>query len=230
MLRLAGFFVVVLLAMQVLRLVPFVGGLFANSFVGFWLTAILVSAVASRWASRAVDRARIARRRRELGAVDTPHNQGKLVSLLLAGGYARAAVAPLERAIAGEPGSAEWRYRLGLALLATGRAGEAADAFARAVAIDEEHAYGAVQLRLAEALEKADRPSEAHDAVARFERNHGPSPESAYRRGRALRKLGRAPEAREAFREVGALAARSAGFQRGGARGWAARALLARVF
>ena len=230
MLRLVGFFVLVLLALQVLRLLPFVGGFFRSSFLGFWLAAILVSFVLSRFATRALDRGRLQRQKRALGAVETPHNQGKLGALLLSSGDARRAIEPLRRAVAGEPRSVEWRYRLGSALLATGRADEALVELEQAAALNEEHAYGAVLLRQTAALERLGRDEEALAVLARFERNHGPSPESAYRRGRLLRALGRREEARESFRKVGKLAAQAAGFQRGEARGWAARAWVARVF
>lgn len=229
-LRLLGFFVLVLVVLQALRWVPVIGPFFRNSFFGFWIAAILVSLALSRVATRTVDRRRSARKRAELGLVETPHNQGKLGTLLLAEGRARAAIGPLRIAVTGEPRSAEWRYRLGLALLATAKHDEAADELARAAELEPEHAYGGVQLRLAEALLKAGRREEALAVVERFEANHGPSPESAYRRGALLRALGRRDEARVSFATVGALAARSARFQRGEARAWAARALFARIF
>jgi len=62
----------------------------------------------------------------------------------------------------------------------------------------------------------------------RFDINHGPSPESAYRRGVALKKSGRAADARESFRHVGQLAERAARFQKKQQRGWVLRAWLAR--
>lgn len=75
---------------------------------------------------------------------------------------------PLERAVAGEPDSIEWRYRLGLARLEAGDAAGAADALAAVSARDEEYAYGAAQLALARALERTGRRSDALDALDRF--------------------------------------------------------------
>jgi len=96
------------------------------------------------------------------------------------------------------------------------------------VALEEEHAYGAVQLRLGEALTRAGQAEAALAAFERFERNHGPSPESAYRSGLALRRLGRTAEAHASFARVSDLAAKAATYQRGANRGWVLRAFLAR--
>jgi tetratricopeptide (TPR) repeat protein len=172
---------------------------------------------------------RLRSRTAALGAVDTPHNQGKLGALLQQSGKNRRAIAPLEAAAAGDPGVAEWPYRLGLALLDTGAPARAAEQLAAAAAIDEEHGYGQVLLRLAEAERRAGRPDAALAALERFERNHGPSPEWAYRRGRALAAAGQKDEARASWAEAGRLASRAIGFQKRAARGWALRAFLARL-
>ena len=229
MLRLIGFFVLVMVVLQALRFVPFLGPLFQIPFFGFWIAAILCSAIVSKLASDAVDHRRFKNRQHDLAAVDTPHNQGKLGLLLLTSGRARAAVEPLRRAAAGEPQSAEWAYRLGCALLESGRASEAVSELQRAANADEEHAYGAVQLRLAEALLAAGKPEEALAAIDLFQRNHGDNPESAYRRGSVLKALGRKHEAAECFARVGHLARSSARFQKSAARSWAWRAFWARL-
>lgn len=229
MLRLAGFFGLTLLVLFVLRQIPGVRAVFGIPLVGFWGSAILVSAGLSWVANRAVARRGVRARIRSLGATDTPHNQGKLGSLLQQSGQNRKAIEPLRNAEAGDPGVADWPYRLGSALLATGQADEAAAALRRAATIDEEHAYGGVLLRLAEAETKAGRADEALDVLARFERNHGPSPEQAYRRGVALARAGRKGEARESFAEAQRLAANATGFQKGDARTWAFKALFARL-
>lgn len=229
MLRLVGFFALVFVVLQLLRHVPGVGALFRIPLLGFWGTAILVSAALSWIASRGLATRGLRARTARLGAVDTPHNQGKLGALLQQAGKNRRALEPLERAAAGDPGVAEWPYRLGLALLATGEPERAARSLADAAALDEEHAYGQVLLRLAEAERRAGRPDEALATLERFERNHGPSPEQAYRRGRALAALGRKAEARASWVEAGRLASRAAGFQKRAARGWALRAFLARL-
>jgi hypothetical protein len=228
-LRLIGFFLLVLAVMQVLRFVPFFGPIFRVPFLGFWGAAILCSAAASKLASDAVDRRHFRNRAQDLAAVDTPHNQGKLGLLLLSSGKARAAIVPLTRAVAGEPQSAEWSYRLGCALLEARRPSEAEPALERAAHIDEEYAYGAVQLRLAEALHAGGKHAEALAALERFERNHGDNPECAYRRGRVLKALGRRDDAVKSFARVPDLARTSARFQRGAARGWIVRAFLARL-
>lgn len=218
--RLLGYFALVFAAMFLLRHVPVVGELFRVPFLGFVLAAAVVSAGVSWYTVRAVDGRRAKVMERQLGAVDTPHNQGKLGSLILAQGRARRAIPHLERAAAGEANHTEWHYRLGCAYLSAGRAREARAALERAVAQDEEHAYGAVTLRLSQARLAAQDADGALEALARFERNHGPSPESAYRRGLALRAAGKRAESQAAFAEVAKLAAHAARFQKGAQRGF----------
>lgn len=227
MLRLAGFFVLTLIVLQLLRHVPVVGHVFDVPLLGFWGAAILVSAVASRFATVAIDRRRMRARVRELGHVDTPHNQGKLGSLLAGQGRYREAVPHLERAVRGEPGVAEWRYRLGCALLATRQPREAAEALLEAAKLDEEHAYGAVLARLAQARLEGGDAAGSLEALERRDRNHGPDPECAYRRGLAQRSLGRREEAKRSFAEARSLAASAAPFQRAQARKWALLAFVA---
>jgi Flp pilus assembly protein TadD len=221
MLRLAGFFVATLVVLHLLRQVPVIGHVFDIPILGFWGAAILVSAAASKLADAALSRRRLSHRLRDLGHVETPHNQGKLGTLLAGEGRNKLAIPHLERAVAGEPKVAEWRYRLGCALLRTGKPREAALALEEAAAIDEEHAYGAVLARLAEAKLAAGDPEGALEAVRRRERNHGPDAESAYRRGLAEKAAGRRTEARASFAETRRLAGSAARFQRAQARKWA---------
>lgn len=221
MLRLAGFFVATLVVLQLLRQVPVIGHVFDIPIVGFWGAAILVSAAASKLADGALRRRRLSRRLRDLGHVETPHNQGKLGSLLAGEGRYKAAIPHLERAVSGEPDVAEWRYRLGCALLRTGKPREAARALEEAAAIDEEHAYGAVLARLAEAKLASGDAEGALAAIRRRETNHGPDAESAYRRGLAEKAAGRKREARASFAETRRLAGNAARFQRAQARKWA---------
>ena len=228
MLRLVGFFVLVIVSLPILRQIPFIGGLFRGLF-GFWIGAILISWLLTYVSGVLLRRRRLGVRMRELGNVESAHNQGKLGSLMLVHGQVRRAVQHLENAVQGEPESAEWHYRLGCALLASGRAQEAIEPLTRAREINEEHAYGAVQLRLGEALLKAGKGEAGLEAFERFERNHGSSPESAYRRGNALRALGRKQEAQQAFSSVQELAAKAAAYQRGSNRGWVLRAMLAKL-
>ena len=203
MARLIGFFLVTFLVLQVLRLVPFIGGLFRMPLLGFFLASIVVSLAVSSYGSAALSRRQLRRRKRDLGNVDTPHNQGKLGSLTLAAGDARGAVGPLEKALAGEPQSLEWRWRLGLALLATARAAEAVTTLAPAYARDEDYAYGELAERYAEAQLRSGEASAALATLERIERHNGGSPRSAYLLGRTLRAQGEKQRARATFALVG---------------------------
>ena len=229
MLRLIGFFLLALAALAVLRELPVVGGIFRIPLVGFYLAAIVVSAVLAWWGSRAVDRGRFQRMRRELGQTDTPHNRGKLGSLLLAQGRHRQAIPHLEAAVEGDPDEVDWPYRLGVALLEAGKPGEAVAPLERAVELQEGHAYGAALLRLSEALLRSGRAAEALEVVRRFERGYGETPESAYRRGVAAREAGRKDEAQASFQRVPELASSAARYQRSEARWWAWKAFWARL-
>lgn len=217
MVRLIGFFLLVFAACFVLRELPVVGALFRIHFLGFWLSAILVSAALSRVAVALVDRRKLRSHERTLGAVQTPHNQGKLGVLLSGMGRYQRALEALERAAAGEPDVAEWHYRLGLAYLQSGRAADAAQALNRALAVRSDHAYGQPYLRLAEAEARAGVPERSLSALQSFESTYGATPESAYRRGLALRQLGQSAEARQAMGEVPLLWRNLARYQRKGA-------------
>lgn len=227
MLRLLGFFVLVVVLARLLAFVPVIGPLFGGSIFGLWIAALLLGAGLSRLGVVAVQRRRDQATVRQLQTVDSPHNHGKLGTLLLARGRARRALEHLEQAAQGEPDVAEWRYRLGSARLALGRGEEAIPELERAVAIDEEHAYGGALMRLAQARSARGDHEGALADLARLERNHGPSPESAYRRGLALKALGRRREARHAFAEVFSLARHAARYQRREAGLWVVRARLA---
>jgi tetratricopeptide (TPR) repeat protein len=228
MLRLVAFIVLAMVLSRVLGVLPLVGPLFARTGIfGVWLTALLLSFAATRYGERALRRRRDRAELRRLETVDNAHNHGKAGALLLARGDARKALPHLERAAVGEPGSAEWQFRLGSALLLLRRPAEARGALLRCVALDPEHAYGAAQLRLAEALTLVKEPALALPVLDAAERNHGPSPELAYRRGKALKALGRRAEAKASFAQVARLAAEVPAFQRGAARGFVLRAWLA---
>jgi len=228
MARLLGFFLLVLVLLSLLRSVPVVGS-WLGGFLGFWLVAIGLSLALTRLSVALTRRHRLAGELRALGQVDSPHNRGKIGALLLVNGNARAALPHLEAAACGEPESAEWRYRQGVALLAVGRGAQARAALEAAARIDAEHAYGGVQLALADARLRGADPAGALEALDVFDRNHGASPESRYRRGQALRRLGRRAEARTCFRQVSQLASRAARFQRARNRPWVWRSLLARL-
>ncbi|MEQ1894763.1 MAG: tetratricopeptide repeat protein [Planctomycetota bacterium] len=231
MLRVFGFFLLALLLASVLRHVPLIGPLFSNTGVfGIFLAAALLSFLFARYGERMLTARKLKNEIRALGAVESAHNQGKLGSLLLARGRARQALAPLERAAAGEPELAEWHYRLGLARLELGDASGALGAFEACVAREEEHAYGSAMLRRAECLQRLGRAADALRVLELHERNHGEGPEASFRRGRALASLKRRPEARAAFDRAIDLAARATRYQKAAATGWAVRARLARMF
>jgi len=228
--RFLGYFLAVMAALVVLREVPVVGAIFRIPVLGFFAAAAVVSAVVARAGTWYGARRRLARQVRELGQVETPAMRGKLGRLLLQSGRPREAVAPLEEAAAGDPESAEWRYRLGQARLESGDLAGGLAGLEEALALDERHAYGEVMLRASEARRRAGDAAGALAAAERFEALQGPSPRSAYRRGEALRDLGRGDEARAAFEAVGRLAREVPGYQRREALGWSARALRARLF
>lgn len=225
--RLVLFFFAVFVLLGILRQVPVVNAIFRVPFLGFWLTAVIVSVLAARGGAWLVDRRRQANLIRRFGTVDTPSNRGKLGSLLASQGRWRQALPHLEAAREGEPETAEWGYRLGQARLALGDARGAVEELERVVEADEEHAYGQAMMRLAEAWEATGESRTALETLERFERNHGPSPESAFRRGRAHAAVGDKDAARAAYAEVGELARTAARFQRQEGRAWAARALWA---
>ena len=230
MARLIGFFLLVLVALQILRHLPILGGLFRIPILGFWLTAIVISALASKLAADALDRRRARQMERSLGAVDTPHNLGKLGSFLAARGQHRQAIEKLERAAQGEPDVAEWHYRLGVSRLALGDAHGATAALERSVGLSQDHAYGQALLRLAQAQTAAGQAQEALAAIERFEGGHGPTPESSYLKGRALQRLKRSEEATQALRSVSTHAKKLATYQRREGARWVTKAWLARLF
>lgn len=231
MLRLLAFLLLAVLLANVLGQVPVVGPLFDRSgLLGVLLAALLLSGLFTRVGAVLLEGRRLRVELERLATVDSAHNHGKRGALYLAHRRPRRAIEALEQAVAGEPEVAEWSYRLGLARLATGDADGARAALARCTELDEEYAYGAAQLALARALASQGLHEDALRALVTFERNHGPSPESAYRRGRALARLGRRDEARAAHHEVGRLAARATRYQRREAAGWALRSALVRWF
>ncbi|MBK7645500.1 MAG: tetratricopeptide repeat protein [Planctomycetes bacterium] len=229
MLQLVGFFFLTFAVLSVLRMIPGLGAIFQIPLLGFFLAAILVSTLFARLGSAAVDRRRFRRMSTQLGAVETPHNQGKLGSLLLAQGRAKAALECLARAVAGESESLEWRYRYGLALLESGKPKEAAAEFAQVAARDEEYAYGDLLLRLSQARLATGDAVGALDALERHLRAQGDTPESLYRRALALRALRRGDEARAALARVGKVAEKRASFQKRSDAKWVMLSWLRRV-
>jgi len=223
--RILGYIVLVLIVWQLLGFVPVLG----HSFIGLWVAVLITSALVGRFGRQLVSRRKDIAQVRSLAAVDSPHNHGKLGSLLLGRGRTRAALPHLEQAVAGEPETIEWSYRLGLAYEALGRRDEARAALQRVIDEDAEYAYGAAQLRAATLALAAGETERSLELLDIHDRNHGESPESAFRRGKSLRSAGRRDEAMEAFGRVGDLARNAARYQRGEAQSWALRAFFARL-
>jgi len=223
-----GLYAVVFALTLLLRKVPVVGEVFRIPLLGFYFTAILFTLLLTKvvvWVWEADKQLKLVR---QLGAVDTPYNQGKLGALILSQGRHRRAVPYLERAVEGEPESPEWHYRLGLARLGSGDLEGARRALERAAELNEEHAYGGALLRLAEVDTRLGNPKLAFEWLERFEHNHGPSPESALRRGLALKAGGHSAEAGKAFEEVRQLARQFAEHGRKDQRRWVLRSYLGR--
>ena len=212
--QLVGFFLLTFAVLWVLRQIPGLSAIFGIPILGFFLAAILVSALFARVGSSMVDSRRFRRAAIQFGAVETPHNQGKLGALMLAAGRAKQAAEHLARAVAGEPDSLEWRYRYGLALLRSGRPAQAASEFDVVVARDEEYANGDMLLRLAQARQETGDPARALEALERHQRAQGDTPESLYRRALALRALRRSDEARAALAKISVVASKRASFQK----------------
>ena len=234
MLRLIGFYVLVfatlLVARSLLGWVPIVGHLLRIPLLSFFIVAALLSLAGSRWASASLDRARQRAAERRFGAVDTPHNRGKLGTLILRQGRAARALPHLEAAAAGEAEVAEWAYQLGLAQVELGNFEEGLSALQRALHLDEQVGFGKPWLCAAYASLKLDDPTSALVKLQHFERNHGASPESAFRRAQVHKRLGQKEQAQEALADVPLLAAQLAKYQRSSSAQWILRARWMRLF
>jgi len=230
MLRLLGFIALTFVVYLLLTQIPFIGGIAgAVPILGIFLAAAIVSRLLAKWGSVAVHRSREKSLMRELGAVDTPHNKGKLGLLLLKQNQFKRAIPLLEDVVRVEPNSADWNYRLGSAYLGAKQTEQAVATLARCVELEEEHAYGAAMMRLAEAKLMLGDGEGSLEALGRVDLNHGPGPECAYRKGLAYKALGRKDEASKAFASVGQLASEAVGYQKKDATLWSFRATFARV-
>lgn len=228
--RVVLFFLGAWLLSRVLAHVPLVGPLFARTgWIGIWLAAMLLSFALTRLGERAAAGRRDGAELRRLAAVDSAHNHGKSGTLLASRRRWKAALVHLERAAQGEPEVAEWQYKKGVAELALRRPERARASFQAALAIDPEHAFGDARMRLAEAALACGDAQASLAALETLERNHGPSPESAFRRARAARALGRPELAREALAELEELASAAPRWQRGTAERWRWKGRLARL-
>jgi len=228
--RFLGYFLLVFAALFVLRELPILGGIFRIPLLGFFLAAIVVSWGVARVGAALSARAKFTGQLRELGTVDTPQMRGKLGRLLLQSGRAREALEPLAEAAAADPQNVDWQFRLGCAHLATGEARAALPFLERAIDLNARHAYGGALLKLAEAQHLAGEGQAALAALDHYERLQGPTAESAFRRGLALKGLGAREEARAAFDTVAEHVRSAPRYQKAEARSWAARAVWARWF
>ena len=229
--RLLGFALATFGIFYVGRLLPGIGALWQSlPILSLLVSAALAAVLIERFGERARMRRKARVQIRDLSQVDTPANRAKLGTALLAAGKARTALDPLAEARSADPTNGDLAWRHGQALLATGDVRGAIEALEAAVACDEELGYGRAQLDLAEAHERAGQHTAALEAVERFERNHGPSAESAYRRGALQKSLGDRDAARAALAEVTSLARSAPKYQRGEAMRWAAKASAKRLF
>lgn len=232
MVRFLIFFVAVFFLTGVLAQVPVLGGLFRLPFLGFWFTAILLSAVLAKVGTEAVDVGQRKALERSLGSVDTPHHKGKLAGLYLSQGRPKKALPLFREAMVADPTSLEWRY--GFARAAEAGSEEdrrrAAEILDGVLAEDEEHAYGSAMLLSARLQRSLTAPAAALERIQRFERNHGPSPESALLRGQMAAATGDKAAAAAAFGEAGQLAKTHPATRGGGGFGFGLRLLKARLF
>jgi tetratricopeptide (TPR) repeat protein len=229
--RLIGFFVLVWLLASLLGHLPVVGPFFERtSCLGFWVSALLLSWGLGRLSQRAIAVRRDASEVKRQLAVDSPQGHGKVGAMFLAQGRAAKALPHLVQAAAGEPEMPEWHYRHGMALLQLGRLEEAHGPLKACLTIDPEHGYGGAQMGMAQVLGQAKQYPAALKALATYERNHGPIPESAFRRGMAHKNLGQKSEAQAAFEEVPKLAQETARYQKKTSNLWVLKAKLASLF
>lgn len=227
--RFLGYFLLVFLAMILLRQVPLIGGLFRVPLFGFFLSAAVVSALIARGGQHLAERRSFTRAAQDLGVVDTPQRRGKLGRLLLSNGRAKEAIGHLEAALEHDPENVEWRYRLGMAQLQVGDTALAVEALREAVRLDERHAYGDALMQLGQAELAAGNGDAALAALERVERLEGPTPAQAYHLGLVLKALGRKDEARACFARLPELVKQAPRYQKAEARSYAMRAFWARI-
>lgn len=205
-----------------------IGPLLHIPLLSFWFVAILLSVLASKGAAWSLDRRRERAMLRSMGAVDTPYSKGKLAGVLQSQGRHRRALPLFEGAVEGEPDRVEWQLGLGRARRSLGDVVGAGEAFEAALRIDPAAGYGAAALGAAACAQEGGDGERALECVGICEREHGASPESAYRRGRALAVIGRRDEARAALDEVAGLVSKVPGRRKTQDLVWAVKARLAK--
>ncbi len=211
------------------RELPLVGGLFRVPLFGFFLTAILLSTVGARAAQWIAQRRALSRDLADLGIVDTPNMRGKLGRLLLLNGRPRQALEPLSEALAADETDLEWTYRLGMARRLVGEAQEATRLLARVTQVDERYAYGEPWLQLALCHLDLGKPTQAVEALERFERLQGATPQQVFWLGCAIKASGRKEDARAVFNRLPELVKQAPKYQRAAARQFLLRSYLTRL-
>lgn len=193
------------------------------SYYAFWMlasaAAALVSAhpavllvavvfvVARPWLPDPVLYLRMAGRVRSLQTqIDlNPANataRAQLAEIWLAKRRPRRAIPLLDQALERDPTSAELRYLLGLAKLRAGKAADALEPLAAALAQDPKLRYGSAYLTIGEALEQVGRNDEAIEAYERFVKINTSSLEGLYRLSRLREKTGDKAGAEKASKEA----------------------------
>lgn len=122
---------------------------------------------------------------------------------LLAGGKAKEALPPLEKAADLEPGKADYHFWLGVACGENGLRDREAKSYARALEIDPKHVQSHIYLGHLQLRKKLY--GEALDSYRKTLEIWPESPAALYNRALILKALGRTPEERTAWLEYLAL-------------------------
>lgn len=172
---------------------------------------------------------RLARVRQELAS--NPHNtSGKLEAarlLIDKKRYAEALVY-LEQVSAIMDDSPEVLYEKGLCLMKTGKVAEGEAFILHGLELNPRIKYGEPYLRLGEAF-AVTQPDKAIAYLERFRTVNSSSCEAYYRLGKLYAQLGRREDARDAFRETGALYRGLPKYKRRSERRWVLLAKMQRV-
>jgi tetratricopeptide (TPR) repeat protein len=171
------------------------------------LGVIVVFVVARPWLPDPVLYLRMAGRVRSLQTqIDlNPANataRAQLAEIWLAKRRPRRAIPLLDQALERDPKSAELRYLLGLAKLRAGKANDALEPLAAALAQDPKLRYGSGYLAIGQALEQVGRNDEASEAYERFVKINTSSLEGLYRLERIREKTGDKTGAASARKEA----------------------------
>ncbi len=161
-----------------------------------------------------------------LAVAPEPYNQYRLGSLYVSTYREREAIPHLEASVSGDPSRVDAWYQLGLARLHSGDPAGAVKALEEARSKNPKHDYGALLLRLGDALMAQSLRSEAEAIYSQLLDAYPGNPEALYWRGIVRYEQGRAAEARADHEMLMKEAAAATDFQRKQARSWARRARL----